>query len=295
MSFGDAPSLRPGVGCGDKGRVSNAAGWVWAASPHSAPQPPALGSAGKPPRVPGDPSQLPALQTTAPRAPCERLQCQAPSLKSGTAGTRSVATRPSSSPPPRARPVTSVPSQAHSRGCLTRLCQRDNPRPPRWQLGSRSSAQARAAPGFCPRGVEIQTTSPPRGRAAAAAAVMNEGRDKNQAGRGRGGRTKGRGTKSLCLPAPVLSRPFCCEGLSTAPCTPSALSPPCGTRGGPRGSHPSRGRGPALQPPSQGLPCGLSPAKLLSWPPRPPQQLYLGAATCMENHGDAQRLRPSGR
>lgn len=56
LSFGDAPSLRPGVGCGDKGGVSNAAGWVWAASPHSAPQPPALGSAGKPPQVPGDPS-----------------------------------------------------------------------------------------------------------------------------------------------------------------------------------------------------------------------------------------------
>lgn len=56
------------------------------------------------------------------------------------------------SPPPQARPVTSVPSQAHSRGCLTRLCLRDNPRPPRWQLGSRSSAQARAAPGFCPKG-----------------------------------------------------------------------------------------------------------------------------------------------
>lgn len=51
-----------------QGGVSHAAGWVWAASPRSAPRPPALGSAGKPPRVPGDPSQLPALQTAAPRA-----------------------------------------------------------------------------------------------------------------------------------------------------------------------------------------------------------------------------------
>lgn len=296
MSFGDAPSLRPGVGCGDKGGCQTQQGGCGQPAPtqHHSPRP--WGLLESPPRSQETPPDFQPCKQQLPEPHASACNAKPPASNQGLQGHGAWPRVLPRVTPPQARPVTSVPSQAHSRGCLTRLCLRDNPRPPRWQLGSRSSAQARAAPGFCPRGVEIQTTSPPRGRAAAGAAVMNEGRDKNQAGRGRGGTHKGMGHKKPLFACACAEPALLLRGAQHGSLHPRCPESCLWHLGGSQGVPSLQGQGPSTAAPQPRAPVWPLPstAPLLA-PTPPPQQLRLGAATCMESHGDARRLRPSGK
>lgn len=188
---------------------------------------------------------------------------------------------------------------------LTRLCLRDNPRPPRRGLGKElppdkstggTGAQARAAPGFCPRGVEIQTTSPPRGRAAAGAGVMNEGRDKNQAGRGRGTH-KGTGHKKplfACACAePALLLRWAQQGSLHPLCPVSCLWHPS-RLGGSQGVPSLQGQGPSTAGPQPRAPVWPLPSTAPLLAPTPPPAAPFGGSDLHREPRGCSEASPIG-